>query len=281
MLRAKTFFALALLELSILCPVAAYGDDVVTLDTRPGITQSFLLLEPKGTAKGVVLMLPGHEGEVEFRKSPEEGYEVRNHGGGLTAHRAMRETLRNSGFAVALIAPPSDRTRLTPWFRISSEHFEDMRKVIGYLQKRYDSKPYLQGHCLASLSAASVVARMRSDGISGVILTSTRSSGPAGAVTDFERGAVSVPVLLVQHREDSCPHTSPHNLERVKAFYQEAAPKVDIITVTGGESRIKRKQDSCQDGFHGFSGAQRDTARAIASWLLNKEFPALVEGTKR
>lgn len=281
MLRAKVFFALALLGLATLRPLAAHGDDVVTLDTRPGITQSFLLLEPKGTAKGVVIMLPGHEGEVEFRKTSEEGYEVKNHGGGLTAHRAMRETLRNRGFAVAVIAPPSDRTLLAPWFRKSTEHFEDMRIVIGYLQKRYGSKPYLQGHCLASLSAASVAARLKSDGISGVILSSTRSSGPAGAVTDFERGAVSVPVLLVQHREDSCPHTSPQNLERVKAFYQNSAPKVDIITVTGGESRIKKKQQSCQDGFHGFSGVQRDTAQAIASWLLDKTFPALVEGAKQ
>lgn len=281
MLRVKVFFAFALLGLAILRPGAAYGDDVVTLDTRPGITQSFLLLEPKSTAKGVVIMLPGHEGEVEFRKTPEEGYEVRNHGGGLTAHRAMRETLRNSGFAVAVIAPPSDRTLLAPWFRKSTEHLEDMRNVIGYLQKRYGSKPYLQGHCLASLSAASVASRLKSDGISGVILSSARSSGPAGAVTDFDRGAVSVPVLLVQHGEDSCPYTSPQNLERVKAFYQDSAPKVDIITVTGGDSRIKKKQQSCQDGFHGFSGVQKDTAQAIASWLLDKKFPALVEGAKQ
>jgi hypothetical protein len=281
MLRAKVFFALALLGLAILRPGAAYGDDVVTLDTRPGITQSFLLLEPKGTAKGVVIMLPGHEGEVEFRKTPEGDYEVENHGGGLTAHPAMRETLRKSGFAVAVIAPPSDRTLLAPWFRKSTEHLEDMRIVIGYLQKRYGSKPYLQGHCLATFSAASVASRLKSDGISGLILSSTRSTGKDGSVTDFEHGTVNVPVLLVHHRDDSCPQSPYQNLGRLKGFYQNSAPKVDIITVTGGESRMKKKQQSCQDGFHGIKGVQKDTAQAIVSWLLGQEFPALVEGAEQ
>ena len=35
------------------------------------------------------------------------------------------------------------------------------------------------------------------------------------------------------------------------------------------------------NGFHGFRGVERETAQAIASWLQNKEFPALVEGTRK
>jgi hypothetical protein len=277
-LQTNTVFGLALVALAILRPGAACGDEVVTLDTRPGVTQSFLLLESRGAAKGAVIMLPGHEGKVEFRKTADEGYEVKDQGGGLTAHRAMRETLRKSGFAVAVIAPPSDRAWLDPWFRKSAEHLEDMRNVIGYLQKRYGSNPYLQGHCLASFSAASVVSRLKSDGISGLILSSTRSTGKDGSVTDFERGTVSVPVLLVHHRDDSCPQSPYRNIEGVKDFYRASAPKVDVITVTGGASRAKRKQQSCQDGYHGFKGTQKDTAKAIASWLLGREFPLLVEG---
>jgi len=279
-MRQVTVWSIMLAGLLTWCQVTAYGDDVITLDTRPGITQSFLLVEPEGKSKGVVVMLPGDMGEVEFRKTPEESYEVKHHGGGLPANRAMRETLRKSGFAVAVIAPPSDRTQLAPWFRKSTEHLEDIRNVIGYLQKRYGNKPYLHGHCLSSLSAASVASRLKSDGISGLILSSARSTGPAGAVTEFERGAVSVPVLLVNHRDDSCPYTPYSLVERVKAFYQGSTPKVDIITVTGGEARVPTNM-ICQNGFHGFRGVQKDTAQAIVSWLLNKEFPALVAGAKQ
>ncbi len=276
---ATVFFTIVLVGLVALLQGAAYGDGVVTLDTRPGVTQSFLLLEPEGTSKDVVILFPGHEGEVAFRKTA-EGYEVENQGGGLTARRPMRETLRRSGFAVAVIAPPSDRSTLAPQFRKSAEHAQDIHKVIAYLRERYRGKLYLHGHCLASLSVASVVTRLKSDGISGLILSSARSTGKDGAVTEFGLGAVSVPVLLVNHRDDSCPYTPYHLVERVKAFYQNSAPRVDMITVTGGDWRVAMKQ-RCQNGFHAFLGVEKETAQAIASWLLNKEFPALVAGTEK
>ncbi len=276
---ATVFFTIVLVGLVALLQGAAYGEGVVTLDTRPGVTQSFLLLEPEGTSKDVVILFPGHEGEVGFRKTA-EGYEVENQGGGLTARRPMRETLRRSGFAVAVIAPPSDRSKLAPWFRKSAEHAQDIQKVITYLRERYPGKLYLHGHCLASLSVASVASRFKSDGISGLILSSARSTGRDGAVTDFERGTVTVPVLLVQHRDDTCPDTPPNYVGHVKAFYQTSAPKVDLITVTGGDGKVAMTQ-RCKNGFHGFRGVEEETAQAIASWLQNKEFPALVEGTKK
>jgi len=42
----------------------AVADEVVILETRPGVTQSFLLLEPDGEAEGVILIFPGHWGVV-------------------------------------------------------------------------------------------------------------------------------------------------------------------------------------------------------------------------
>lgn len=270
-----------LIALSCLVLLSAHADSVVKLDTRPGVTQSFLLLEPRGAPMGAVIMFPGHDGEVEFTALPDGGYEVSNVGGGLTAHRAMRETLRRRGFAVAVIAPPSDRRRLEVDFRKSPEHFEDLRHVVADLRKRYGADPHLQGHCLGTFSAVSVASRLKSDGIAGLILSSTRSTGQDGSVTDFERGAVKVPVLLVHHREDSCPQSPYDNLENVRAFYTASSPRVDIITVTGGESKLKKKQHSCQDGFHGFRGAQKEAAQAIARWLRREEFPALVESKRR
>jgi hypothetical protein len=279
MSRGKVFFAFVLSGAATVCSGAVSGDDVITLDTRPGVTQSFLLLEPKGTSKDVVILFPADEGEIQFRKTV-DGYEVENRGGGLTARRPMRETLRRDGFVVAVIAPPSDRTQLAPSFRKSAEHAQDIQKVIAYLRDRYPGKVYLQGHCLATLSVASVATRLKSAGMSGLILSSTRSSGPAGAVTDFERGAVSVPVLLVQHEDDSCPYTPFNSVGRVKAFYQTSASKVDLITVTGGDGYVPMRH-RCKNGFHGFRGVEKDTAQAIGSWLLQKEFPARVEGAKQ
>ena len=66
-LNRSAFYLCSLLTmLFTLAPVLA--EEVVTLDTRPGITQSFLLLEPIEEPKGVILMFPGHEGVVKFNK---------------------------------------------------------------------------------------------------------------------------------------------------------------------------------------------------------------------
>ena len=282
MFLLKIVFTLAILGFAALRSGAAHGDELVTLNTRPGISQSFLLLEPKDTAKGVAILLPGHKGEIKFGKTSDGNYEIAKvPGGGLTASRAMRERLRQGGFAVAIIAPPSDRNQLSPEFRKSTEHFEDIRVVIDYLQNRYGSKPSLHGSCLASLSVASIATRLRGDGISRVVLSSARSTGKAGAVTEFERGAVKMPVLLVNHRDDSCPYTPYGNVDQVKAFFQVSTPKVDLITVTGGDSKLKKKSTSCQDGFHGFKGTEKDTAQAGVSWLLDEKFSSHIEGAQQ
>lgn len=132
------------------------ADEVIKIPTRPGVEQSFLLLEPKTPPKGVVVMFPGHEGVVRFIRQG-DAYEVENEGGGLTSHRKMRESLRAGGYAVVLLAPPSDEQGgMKEVFRSSAEHAEDVRQVIVFLGKRYPHKPYLQGHCRSTRSSASV-----------------------------------------------------------------------------------------------------------------------------
>lgn len=274
-IRAALFVPALLLAISI--RQAAFADELATVETRPGVRQSLLVLDPKlGAAKDVVILFPADEGEVEFRKT-EHGYEVINRGGGLTARRPMREGLRHTGFAVAVIAPPSDRTQLDPSFRKSAEHAQDIQKVIAWLRQRYQGRIYLHGHCLGSLSAASIVSRLKNEGIAGLIFSSARLSGPDGAITDIERGAVTVPVLMVQHRDDSCPYSLYDGVERARSFYRSSAPKVDLITVTGGTSKVTMKV-RCKNGFHGFRGVERETADAIAAWLQSKEFPSIVQG---
>ena len=100
--RHLAFFAFVAALTLFSQPAAAQNDglrdEVVTLDTRPGVKQSFLLLKPQGEVKGVVLVFPGHEGVVHFVKS-DGGYEVTNEGGGFTARKATRELAAGYTFA--------------------------------------------------------------------------------------------------------------------------------------------------------------------------------------
>jgi hypothetical protein len=255
----------------------AVADEVVTLDTRPGVKQSFLLLKPHGEVKGVVLMFPGHEGVVHFVKG-KDGYDVTHEGGGLTIRKETRKTYRSNGLVMALVAPPSDmQGGMDTRFRSSTEHLADMKQVLNYLREKYGQKPYLHGHCRSSFSSASLATKLKNEGIAGMILSSARSTGKHGAVMDFERGVVSVPVLLVQHKQDPCVGTPYSNLKAVREFYGQSSDKVDVILVTGGNTKVTGAR-SCQAGPHSFSGLEEETASAIANWILGKEYASHIDG---
>jgi hypothetical protein len=256
------------------------GEELVTLDTRPGVKQSFLLLKPHGEVKGVVVMFPGHEGVVHFVKGETE-YEVTHEGGGLTIKKEARETYRKNGVVVALLAPPSDmQGGMDTSFRSSNEHLEDVRHVLSYLKEKYGQKPYLHGHCRSTFSPASITTKLKNEGIAGMILTSPRSTGKHGAVTDYDRGVVSVPVLLVQHKDDPCNGTPYSQLNKVKEFYEKSSGKVDVILVTGGNMKVTGPK-SCQAGPHSFSGLEQETSSAITNWILGKEYARNIDGPIR
>lgn len=269
-------YSLIIVPLSLLLwwSGAAGADQLVTLDTRPGIKQSVLLIEPPGEVKGVILMFPGHEGVVRFVKTG-DGYEVEHEGGGLTVRKKTFEAYRRNGLVAAVVALPTGREGgIDTRFRSSVEHSTDIRSVIAFLSQKYGHKPVLHGHCRGTFSPASITTRLENGGIGGLIMSSPRSQGRHGAVMDYQSGVVSVPVLLVQHTEDPCPGTPYRNLGLVKQFYERSSHKVDVILVTGGDTSLKRIGGSeCQVGAHSFAGLEEETANAIAAWVLGRDFP--------
>jgi len=256
------------------------SEEIITLDTRPGVKQSFLLLQPEGDVKGVVVMFPGHEGVVHFVKEG-SGYNVTHEGGGFSVRKVTRETFRKNGLVVALLAPPSDMEGgMNTSFRSSNEHLEDIRHVLAYLRERYEQKPYLHGHCRSTFSPASITTKLKNDGIAGIILSSPRSTGKHGAVMDYERGVISVPILLVQHKEDPCKGTPYSQLNNVKEFYEQSSRKVDAILVTGGDMKATGLR-SCQAGPHSFKGLEQETSNARTDWILGKDYAREINGPTR
>lgn len=160
-----------------LLPVAAAplrADEVVTLDTRPGVTRSFLVLEPPGESAGIVVMFPGHEGVARF--SEQDGsISATMERGGFTASDETRATYLQQGLVVALMAPPSDRPDgMDSAFRSSAAHATDTAAVLDYLNRRYRKAAYLHGHCRGSFSPASIATRLNNRGIAGLVLSSPR-----------------------------------------------------------------------------------------------------------
>lgn len=255
---------------------ASITEQLVTLKTRENVSQTFLLVEPSAKPKGVVILYPGHEGVIRFKKLGDK-YIIENEGGGITAHEKSRQVLSEAGYAVAVLAPPSDQTAgMDTDFRFSAEHARDAEKVISYLNNRYKQDVYLHGHCRSSFSPPAVATRLNNRGIRGLILSSTRSEGKHGSVMDLQKGAIRVPVLLVHHVKDPCDGTPYSRIYQVRSFYETAAPKVDLISVNGGEGKRPDDAPGCSGGYHGFRGIRKPVMNAIVNWLENRDFPAMV-----
>ena len=267
----RVLFFLNLLPLTFFPATPLLSKEVVTLNTRPGITQSFLLLEPEGEPKGIILVFPGHKGVVEF-KWRDGSYGVQVERGGFTASKNTREVYQKNGMVVALVAPPSDmKGGMGTKFRSSEKHLTDISAVIAYLNKRYQKSPYLHGHCLSSFSPASITTKLNNKGISGIILSSPRSQGRHGSVTDYTKGVINLPILLIQHANDPCKGRPYKNLGKVRKFYESSSQKVDVIIVSGGDT-TQTGPGSCQNGAHSFRGLQVETASEITNWIQGKDF---------
>ena len=263
------------LLLALIPLTSAVAGELVTLDTRSGVTQSFLVLEPIGEPKGIILMFPGDEGVVNFKRT-NDSFMAEIERGGFTASRITRSTYQNNGMVVALLAPPSDmQGGMDTKFRSSEKHMTDIRIVMDYLQKRFQQSLYLHGHCRSSFSPASIATRLNNNGISGIILSSPRSRGRHGAVTDYKKGVINVPVLLVQHTDDPCKGTPYSNFGKVKKFYESSSEKVDVIIVSGGDT-TQTGPSSCQNGAHSFRALREETASAISNWISGKDYQAKI-----
>ncbi len=248
-------------------------EELVTIPTRGKVTQTFLLMEPTTKPKGIVVFYPGHEGVVRFNKIGNQ-YAVDNEGGGLPAHEKSRGVMSRSGYVVALLAPPSDHKHgMDTAFRYSKKYAADARKVIEYLNKRYNQKVYLWGHCRSTFSPASITTKLNNENIKGVILSSTRSQGNRGSVMSLPKGAITIPILLVQHVDDPCEGTPAKNVPKLKTFYEAAASNVSVIMVSGGDGARPTYAPGCSGGYHAFRGMRKPVTKAIVKWLNQEEVP--------
>jgi len=252
-------------------------EQLVTLTTRGSVTETFLLVEPAGKPKGIVLLIPGHKGVVHFKKIG-ESYVVENEGGGLTAHEKSRDILGKNGFVVAVIAPPSDQKYgMDTAFRRSDKHSTDVNAVIKYLNDRYSQKVNLWGHCLSSVSPPAIVAHNKNQGVAGLILSSTRSAADKGTVFDVKGEPVKVRMLLVQHTEDPCDGTPYKNSPKLLSHFRESSPEVELLSVSGGDGDRGPVTYGCSGGHHAFKGQRGDVVKTVVEWLEHKPIPKNID----
>src|SRR5512146_976974 len=261
-MRRITFFAL------IFClSLPLWAEEIVTLPTREGVTQSFLLTVPATPPAAVAVLFPGGGGRINLRM---QNGRIRFGAGNFLVR--SRRFFVEGGVATAVMDTPSDqRSGMDDYFRLGEEHTQDIRRVVADLKQRFPGLAvFLVGTSRGTISAAAA-GRALGNEVTGTVLTSTlfyggQRFGPGLSGVDF--GTIRTPVLLVHHIDDGCSVTP----------YREAknlSSRFPLITVHGGDPP---RSEPCEAfSQHGFLGKEAPTVNAIIKWMLKKPYPAEID----
>jgi hypothetical protein len=249
----------------------AHAQEIVTLQTRPGVTQTYFLAPDK--AQGVALLFPGSGGVIRIRR---ENDQIR-FGAGNFLVRSRSEFVKR-GVIAAILDAPSDMQSgwgMSDEFRLGEHHFTDISAVLLDLRKRFPAMPlFLVGTSRGSVSAAALAARFGRQ-VAGAVLTSTmfrqtdrNSKEPGPGLSGFDFTTIKIPLLLVHHASDQCGVTPYGDAQRLSERYP-------LISVIAG---LTPKSDPC-DAFsqHGFYGKESETVEQMVNWMLKRPFSEVIE----
>ena len=118
----------------------APDEQLISLPTRRNVTVRILLRTPSNSPKGTFLFFPGSEGSL-----------VNNEG---RPRWDYTRTLPELGFATAIVDMPSDKP-YGAWagdrFRTSTEHVEDVKKIIEFVNQKWLKPTLVQDSFLKNL----------------------------------------------------------------------------------------------------------------------------------
>jgi pimeloyl-ACP methyl ester carboxylesterase len=252
-----------LIALALFLPFGApSAEDIITLPTRGGATQSYLLSVPaSGKAQVVAVLFPGGAGKIDLEREtarkPDRGnFLVRT-----------RQLFAGQAVAAAVMDAPSDQSvGMDDPFRLGEAHAQDIEKVVADLKKRFPGLPvFLVGTSRGTISAAAAGRRLGMQ-VDGVVLTSTlflankRQQGLSG----FDYSTIPSPLLFVHHVDDGCTTTPYSSAKRL-------SDRFPLVSVSGG---LPPQSDPCEAmSAHGYLGKEPETVEAIAKWMLKLPYP--------
>jgi hypothetical protein len=252
--------------LSYVACVGGCASPWVTVPTRPGVTVSLLVAEPKSDPKGIFLLFPGGPGLITipggrfdevFPKQP--------------------QFFAESGFVGVVVDAPSDQQPRGFGdgrdFRISKEHTEDGKKVIEFVSQKWSKPIFLLGHSSGNVSAMHVALTLKDPRIKGIVLAAFANATVDRFEVPLEE--VSYPVIFIHHRDDNCT-SFQLTQERQKRFIK--SPKVEFVEVVGGD---RAKEVPCtpldpgrgSSSTHVFSGKERDVVKVATDWVAGNKVP--------
>lgn len=145
------------------------------------------------------------------------------------------------------------------------KYVQDLAAVMNDLRTRYPALPLWAVGTSRGTIGAAVAAAHVSPPPNGIVLTSSLTGPSAtGDLRTVALESISVPVLLVAHKSDQCPVTSPRDSRRLKRRFT-SSPKVHLLTFNGASAPLSVACDPLAP--HGFFGIEQKVIEAIAKWI--------------
>jgi pimeloyl-ACP methyl ester carboxylesterase len=244
----------------------AASADLVSLQTPRGVQQAFILVSPAQNPVASVILFAGGEGALGLTGASSMKWGVGNF---LVRTRDM---FAARGLLVAVVDAPSDhQDGMNAVFRMSSAHARDIEAVAAHLKKQADVPVWLIGTSMGTFSAAA--GAIAAKNVAGLVLTSTITRAQPGweiarshrdGVASIPLSQISVPALIVSHRDDGCRSTPAADAAKLKDRLTRAA-KVEVALLDGGAAPLSGPCEAkAQHGFFGIEALAVDT---IASFI--------------
>jgi len=253
-LAGAMFLAAMFLGLS-----ARAEDQRIELQTRPGVTDAFLVTAPPGQPFASMILFTGGPGILAKRM---QNFLIRSRG-----------TFAAAGFLVASIDAPSDHpTGYDAVFRSSAEQARDVAGVIAWLRQKAAVPVWLVGTSTGTISAANAAARLKgSAGGDGLVMTSSfvpATSPPPSIPSLVDVGSITLPTLFVHNRNEACETSQFQNVMPLMERFTHAAPK-ELIVVAGGSP----PQSGPCDPYarHGYFGIEDEVVGEIVRWIKSRK----------
>lgn len=236
-----------------------------TITTPRAAQQSFILLKSEKPAASLILFAGGH-GALGLTSATAMKW-----GAGNFLVRS-RDLFAAQGFNVAVIDAPGDHQQgMNALFRFSAEHAADIGAVAARLKREAAVPVWLVGTSMGTFSAAT--GAIGAGSVDGLVLTSTITrakpdwiiaTSHRDGVASLALERVTVPTLLLSHRNDQCDITPAADMPKL-AKRLTAAKKLEQKLLEGGSPPQSAPCEAKSE--HGFLGIEGKAVDAIASFV--------------
>ena len=238
---------------------SAQAEDLVTLQTRPGVAQPFYVTRPSGPPLASLLLFTGGDGRLNPYRQPAD----LQHGNFLVR---SRDLFVQHGFLVAVIDVPSDQTGGLGAFRLRPEHATDIAAVVGWLRAADPAPIWLVGTSRGTISAA--LGAATAPGLHGLVLTSSVTRGAARAdptsIFNVDLSRIAISTLVVNHRDDGCFVAVPADAPQLLDALSHVPTKQALLYDGGAPART----NPCEAlSAHGYFGIEPQVVNGIADWI--------------